>query len=68
MSEIETGTVLLWIAGQLLTAASIWGGIRSDIRNMRERIARVELSTDKAHKRLDLHLESGRKLEREREG
>ncbi len=48
---------ITFFVGQLITAAAIWGGIRADIRGIKERIGLVEASTDKAHARLDRHLE-----------
>ena len=48
---------VVFFIGQLVTAAAIWGGIRADIRAMNLRFARVEESVDKAHERLDRHLE-----------
>jgi hypothetical protein len=48
---------VIFFIGQLVTAAAIWGGIRADIRGMRDHIIRVEKSADKAHSRLDRFLE-----------
>lgn len=45
--------VLLWFGGQLILSAAIWGAIRSDIRNIHERIGRAEHSTSDAHSRID---------------
>ena len=41
------------IAGQLVTAGAIYGGIRADIRNAIERAAAAEARADKAHQRID---------------
>ena len=49
--------VLLFILGQVITGAAIWGGIRVDIRSMHSRLERVEKSSDEAHQRIDRHLE-----------
>lgn len=37
----------------ILSAGSIYGAIRSDIKNMHERIERVEVSTDESRRRID---------------
>ena len=56
----EPVTLMLWIAGQFVTAAAIWGGIRADVKSLHERIARAELAADSAHKRIDDVLNKGR--------
>ncbi len=49
--------MLLWLGGQLIVAAAIWGGIRADIRSIHSRIDHIEKSANDAHARLDNHLE-----------
>lgn len=44
---------VVFIAGQLLVAAAIWGGIRADIRNMHERLNQIKEVADSAHERID---------------
>jgi len=44
---------LLWVVGQIVVAAAIWGGIRSDIKSLHSKIAGVEKMADKAHERID---------------
>ena len=41
---------LQWIIGQLIVAAAIWGAIRADIKNIHERMRRLE-------ERIDNHLD-----------
>ena len=48
---------LLFIIGQIISAAAIWGAIRADIRNMHLRIDDIKKATDDAHQRIDRHLE-----------
>ena len=49
--------VLLFALGQLITGAAVWGAIRADIKNMHERIDRVQADAKEAHKRIDRHIE-----------
>lgn len=51
---MDDNSVLMWIAGQIIVAAAIWGGIRADISNMHKRIDRFEA-------RLDNHIDAGKK-------
>lgn len=48
-----TPQLLLTIAGQLVAAGAIYGGIRADLCNHHERLARVEGETERAHARMD---------------
>lgn len=49
-----TGTeVTLFLVGQVIVAAGIWGGIRADLRAIHMRVAEIKSSADAAHKRLD---------------
>lgn len=40
-------------------AGAVWGAIRADIRNMHEKIGRVEKAADEAHHRIDQLLAKG---------
>ena len=53
MPPVDNG-FLLQVVTALVLAGAVYGGIRSDLRAMREHIQRVEKDADKAHKRLDL--------------
>lgn len=44
---------LLQLAGILVAAGAVYGGIRGDLRTMRENIQRHERALDRVHKRLD---------------
>ena len=44
--------IIMWIFGQLVVAAAIWGGIRADIKSFHARLDRVE-------SRLDTHISKG---------
>lgn len=54
---MENQDAILWVVGQLFVAAAIWGGIRSDIKNMHSRIENVEKAANDAHVRIDNHLD-----------
>ena len=49
--------MLLFLLGQLITGAAIWGAIRADLKNMHQRIGEVKISADLAHERLNRFLE-----------
>ena len=49
--------ILLWLAGQVIVGAAIWGGIRADIRAMHTRIEHAEKAMNEAHTRIDRLLE-----------
>ncbi|WP_176754627.1 hypothetical protein [Nitrosospira sp. Nl5] len=51
--------VVMWVAGQLIVAAAIYGGIRADIRSIHQRIEHAEKSLVEAHTRIDRMLERG---------
>ena len=51
--------VTLFIIGQLLVAAAIWGGIRADLRAIHAKVADAKATADKAHERLDEFLLNG---------
>lgn len=60
MTNDLIATVLLFLFGQLMTGAAIWGAIRSDIRNMIIRmndfkadLTKADEATSHAHKRID---------------
>lgn len=48
------GSLILQLVTGLLLAGAVYGGIRSDLRQMRRDISRVERVSDKAHDRIDL--------------
>ncbi len=45
--------IILFIIGQLVVGAGIWGGIRAEIKNMHERIKSAEDRANYAHERID---------------
>jgi len=45
--------IYLWIAGQLIMAAAIWGGIRIDIKNIHKNIEKLDSVVGEAHSRID---------------
>lgn len=51
--------VWMWVAGQIIVGAAIWGGIRADIRGMHMRIEHAEKAATEAHNRIDRLLERG---------
>jgi hypothetical protein len=52
--------VWMWIAGQLIVGAAIWGGIRADIRSMHVTMEHLEKTANDAHVRIDRILERAR--------
>jgi hypothetical protein len=50
---VSDPNILLWLAGQLLVGAAIWGGIRADIRGMHARLEHTEKNVTEAHSRID---------------
>lgn len=55
------GALLLQFATLILGAGAVFGGIRAELRAMREDIARIERESDKAHERIDAMTGSGRR-------
>lgn len=55
--EFTVPQFVLFVIGQLVAAAAIWGGIRTDLRSIHQRIERVEKSIDDAHGRIDRHFD-----------
>ena len=49
--------IFIFIAGQIITAAAIWGSIRADIKNITKEICKIERSLDETNKRIDRHIE-----------
>lgn len=49
----STESIIVWIIGQIVVAAAIWGGIRADLRGLHERVKLAKESADKAHERID---------------
>lgn len=50
---MDTVSIIGALAGQLLVAGAIYGGIRADLRHMRERIAQQDDAIARAHERID---------------
>jgi hypothetical protein len=50
--------ILIWLTGQLVVGAAIWGGIRTDIKNIHKRIDQTNESANHAHVRIDNILSS----------
>jgi hypothetical protein len=48
------------IMSMLVTAGAIYGGIRADMRGLKDGVKKAQESADKAHTRLDSHLEHSR--------
>lgn len=46
-------SLFVQLAGMMLIAGAVYGGIRNDQKRMREDIARIERATEKAHDRID---------------
>ena len=55
----ETMQLVLFFAGQLVTAAAIWGGLKVEIRSLHEKVAANKEAADHAHERIDLMLGLG---------
>lgn len=49
--------IIIWIIGQIVVGAAIYGGIRADIRGMHLRLEHDEKSLSDAHERIDRILE-----------
>lgn len=45
--------LFLWVVGQLVVGAAIWGGIRKDIKNIHKNIEHMDKSLSDAHGRID---------------
>lgn len=45
--------MVLFLIGQLIVGAGIWGGIRADIRNMHDQIRAAKEVAEHAHDRID---------------
>jgi hypothetical protein len=50
---MDLAQLALVVAGQLVTAGAVYGGIRADIRNAIERAASAEARANSAHLRID---------------
>lgn len=46
-------------AGQLIIAGAIYGGIRADLRNLSQRVARHDEVIDRVHERIDNLVQKG---------
>ena len=51
-------SIVIFLVGQIITGAAIWGAIRADIRNMHRRIDDIKQNADHAHARVDRLLET----------
>ena len=51
--------IWMWLVGQLIAGAAIYGGIRADIKGIHQRIEMSEKSLVDAHARIDRMLERG---------
>ena len=45
--------VLVWLFGQVVIAAAVFGGIRMDLKNIHNSIAKLDNDVNDAHKRID---------------
>lgn len=45
--------LLVWLAGQAVIAAAVWGAIRADIKGIHRRIDSLNESNTHAHQRID---------------
>ena len=48
------------IIGEIFIAGAVYGGIRSDLRNVHKRLDSLDQACIRAHDRMDDHLEQGR--------
>lgn len=54
------GPELLWqMVLAVGSAGAVYGGIRADLRAMHERITAAQKTAEKAHERLDNHIDKG---------
>jgi outer membrane murein-binding lipoprotein Lpp len=59
--SMEVAQILAFVVGQVLVAGAIYGGIRSDIKNLCERAASNEKRSDALSARIDqLIMDMGR--------
>jgi hypothetical protein len=54
MQMIDFGD-LRGLVEALIAAGAVYGGVRADLKNLRERIEEVRRSATRAHERLDDH-------------
>lgn len=52
---------MLQLAVMLLSAGAVYGGIRSDLKNTREKAEEAAHAARRAHERLDDHIQNGRR-------
>ena len=45
--------LILWVVGQLVVGAAIWGGIRQDLKNLHARVSEIRESLNEVHRRID---------------
>ena len=56
---VETADIVLKLAMMLLGAGAVYGGIRADLRSTREKAESALDSANRAHQRIDDHIERG---------
>ncbi len=64
---MDANNILLFIFGQLVTGAAIWGGIRADLKSMHARLDEYHGDVQRAHRRID-DLYNGHKHSRDGNG
>jgi hypothetical protein len=47
------GSLILQLVSILVACGAVYGGIRSDLKAIHERVARIEKAAEKAHDRID---------------
>lgn len=55
--SLDFWNTVLQIVGPLVAAGAVYGGIRSDLRALHEKVESALHSASRAHERLDHHLE-----------
>jgi len=55
MSDI-TLQLLIFVLGQIVVGAAIWGGIRADLKNIHASIKGVHARIDRVEVRVDTHI------------
>lgn len=58
---VELADMAMRIAVMLLAAGAVYGGIRSDLKTTRQKAEDALLVANRAHSRIDDHLQNGRR-------
>lgn len=58
---VGDGSLILQIVTVLVACGAVYGGIRSDLKTIHERIAQIERAAEKAHDRIDGMSGAGRR-------